>query len=1062
MLNQISNFKQRLLCTAILTASPLAFAQTETNAAPNNEKNIEEVLVTGIRQSVQKSIDIKRNAGSVVDSITATDIGKLPDATIADSLQRIPGIQITRSGGEGAVVNIRGNGNVTTTLNGEQMLSAGSITTITPDFADIPSTMVSGLDVYKSPEAKHLVSGLAGTINLRTSRPFSLEEGLTAVAKAEATYGSLGKEVDPGFSAFVGWNNNDRLGVSLNLSKSTSYLADYNNGAQGAETGQYGGWSFNASEASSFVVDNLDVNGDGDTNDVFYAFQGHQAGNRFIDRDRTGLNGTLQFRLNDAISFTGDVFYTKMEEYQYFAGFVASQGWQNQTGWFTPDPGGLSEYPNINFPDDELTVNEGNYYTVQSAEYQARAIKTHTQTWAIDKEALNTNLQMDFEVGAISGKVRWIHAEGTNDMARSIVDAHIDSGVQRGDVYQAFGEDPIDANPWGYDGVPAYLPDGSRVPQLDENGNPVTDGDGNPVYADPYYVIPVGISYNNGRQNWTLPMLTVTESDGSETTELLGSNLARYSAKSTNVYGEYTNASLDALRVDASISLNFNHLQSLDVGARYGTREVEKSGWYGGVARTNQYGDAFLARWKDTATRAPYRAGEEPPGGEAESYIEPISFTELQAQGMITAIDDFHGTSGLGTLYFIDPKAMKDPLAWHEKMYGTNITAPDAANVYTVEEATSSAFIQANLEGELFTLPYRANIGFRYVNTAFDVAQSEALQGESAIFGGQEFLLGPGMVAPVGNIIKTDTSYSDVLPAFNFAADLTDNQILRASYNKSVSTHNTDMLGGGLTVNRVANCGLVSNGATVFCATGGGQEGNPTLEPNRNTNADISYEWYFADSSLLSVGLFWVQANTGFESVTIQRDDIPDSDGVVRGYDLNTGEFRGYVEIQTTITTEESSETYGAELGYRQSFDFLDGFWGGFGIDANFTYSPSDGSNHDYYGDKNPASGNSEYQTNFALWYEAHGWEARIAHNYRSEMFVSRKQEVNYHFGYWVAPTNYVDASLAYQFNDWAKISLQATNLTEEYIETYHQWENHIDGRFYNERRLTLGFQLSY
>ena len=161
-------------------------------AQPQQEEAVEEVIVTGIRGAAMRSIDIKRNAGSVVDAITATDIGKLPDATIADSLQRVPGIQITRTGGEGTGVNIRGNSNVTTTLNGEQMLAAGSITTVSPNFADIPSTMVSGIEVFKSAEAKNVVSGLAGTINLKTNRPFLLDDGLTALGKVEVVQGSLG------------------------------------------------------------------------------------------------------------------------------------------------------------------------------------------------------------------------------------------------------------------------------------------------------------------------------------------------------------------------------------------------------------------------------------------------------------------------------------------------------------------------------------------------------------------------------------------------------------------------------------------------------------------------------------------------------------------------------------------------------------------------------------------------------------------------------------------------------------------------------------------------------
>src|SRR5690606_37722570 len=110
--------------------------QSEDNSSALFQENesertvLEEVVVSGIRSAQERSIDIKRNAGSIVDSITATDIGKLPDVTIADSLQRVPGVQIQRSGGEGDVVNIRGVAQVMTTLNGEPMLSAGSITTV--------------------------------------------------------------------------------------------------------------------------------------------------------------------------------------------------------------------------------------------------------------------------------------------------------------------------------------------------------------------------------------------------------------------------------------------------------------------------------------------------------------------------------------------------------------------------------------------------------------------------------------------------------------------------------------------------------------------------------------------------------------------------------------------------------------------------------------------------------------------------------------------------------------------------------------------------------------------
>jgi outer membrane receptor protein involved in Fe transport len=108
-------------------------------ATPADQAAAPEIIVTGIRASVERAISIKRNAPNVVDAISAQDIGKLPDATISDSLQRIPGVQIRRDAGEGSTVNVRGLPQVVTLMNGESFLGAGSITSVQPSFTDIPA-----------------------------------------------------------------------------------------------------------------------------------------------------------------------------------------------------------------------------------------------------------------------------------------------------------------------------------------------------------------------------------------------------------------------------------------------------------------------------------------------------------------------------------------------------------------------------------------------------------------------------------------------------------------------------------------------------------------------------------------------------------------------------------------------------------------------------------------------------------------------------------------------------------------------------------------------------------
>jgi len=1039
------SFQHKVFKLKLLSASVIAAAVCQSGPVMAQDTEVaEEVVIYGIRSATKNAIDIKRSASSVVDAISATDIGKLPDATIADSLQRVPGIQITRTGGEGTGVNIRGNTNVTTTLNGEQMLAAGSITTVSPNFADVPSTMVSGIEVFKSAEAKNVVSGLAGTINLKTNRPFLLDDGFTAVGKIEAVQGALGKETDGNYSGFLGYNNDDQFGVSLNISQGSAYLADYWNGSQGGNPGRWSGWRNLASEATGYVVDDVDVNGDGDTNDAFYTFEGHQAANRFIDRERTGINGSAQYKISDAFELTGDVFYTKLDEHIYMQAFVAEQSWQSIIGWATPDAGATHEYPNIVHRNGEVVNLPGNLYTMQSALWQTRLVKTQNQTIATDKESLNTNLELSFNNGgAFTGKIRWIHGEAVDDLANSTVDSTLTDGSQINDRYRPAGGTESWANPWGYGSFDATLPDGTEV-------------------ANTAIQVPIHIAYSGSKQHWTLPNtnLPITNPDGSTTTvnEIFGSNLNRYSPKSSNLTGSYSNADMDVVRLDGSYQFDsslFNTITSIDVGIRRGERNVEKNGWIGGLLRTNEYGDAFVARWKDTVSPAPVTG---------ESYVEPISFTELNAMGMIKGISDFYGTTGIGEVYFIDPEAMDNPVAWHEKIYGPHILVPDATHVYDIEDTTTSFYLQANIERELFGKPFKGNVGFRYVETEYSIEQSVAGSPASVDINGETYLLGPGMVASVGNSVTAINSYDEILPAINLSLDLNDDQVLRFAFTKSIGTHDTDSLGGGLNVNRTNSCNITRpNGGPVACANSGNQNGNPALLPNLQYNADISYEWYFNESSMVSVGLFWVQGLTKIENRRIYRDDIVDDDGQIRGYNPETGEFTGLVPIESVVSFNEKGDaTNGLEIGYKQSLDFLPGFWSGFGVDANFTYSPGEGSDTDYYGDTSPGINNSEYQSNLALWYEQDGIQARIAHNYRSKMYVGRTVQGEYQFAYFQKPTNYIDASISYEFIENMTVALQVTNLTQEHQELYNQWESNVDSAFYNERRTSLSFQIKY
>ncbi|MGH7081919.1 MAG: TonB-dependent receptor, partial [Acetobacteraceae bacterium] len=203
--------------TAHNAARPLHLAQATSTAAGQSSSGqqspvLQEVVVTGIRQSLESALHIKRFADTIEDSIVASDIGKLPDATAIEALQRIPGIQIQRQLGEGggtvtiggsAVMSgyeIRGLPQAETTLNGREVFSAQGSRVM--DLADIPSALLAGIDVYKDPTADQIAGGIAGTVDLRTHKPFDFN-GLELEGSAEEHYGDLIGQATPAFTALA-------------------------------------------------------------------------------------------------------------------------------------------------------------------------------------------------------------------------------------------------------------------------------------------------------------------------------------------------------------------------------------------------------------------------------------------------------------------------------------------------------------------------------------------------------------------------------------------------------------------------------------------------------------------------------------------------------------------------------------------------------------------------------------------------------------------------------------------------------------------------------------------
>jgi len=204
---------------AVVAFAPFSAAQADTLAADtsSNKDPLEEVVITGVRASIENAQDLKKESSLVIDSIVAEDIGKLPDNNVADALARVTGVQIRRDSGEGNAVLIRGLPNITTLLNGREVFTTTSRFIA---LADIPATMLKRVDVYKTNGADLLEGGIAGTIDVRTRNPFD-NRGLHVNGNVRGVYGDKVKETDPdlGLTMSDTWNvGSGELGVLVGAS----------------------------------------------------------------------------------------------------------------------------------------------------------------------------------------------------------------------------------------------------------------------------------------------------------------------------------------------------------------------------------------------------------------------------------------------------------------------------------------------------------------------------------------------------------------------------------------------------------------------------------------------------------------------------------------------------------------------------------------------------------------------------------------------------------------------------------------------------------------------------
>jgi iron complex outermembrane receptor protein len=291
---------------AVAADSP---ATAPAPAASPPQSQLEEVVVTGLRKSFETSLEDKKNAFVVQDSIDAEELGRFPDADVADSLQHIPGITITRTtGGEGQKVSVRGFGpqyNIVT-LNNRILATDDDARDLAFDV--LPSEIISGADVLKSTQASALEGSIGGTVNLRTASPFE-NRGFHAGAHVEGNYNDMSELWGKKVSAFLeNTMLDDTLGFliggvySNNKTRSDSLNA-YNQNIYGPPC--YPFTLTSAQCAATPGAPQLTAT----PNSITF-------GSIFDDKKREAISGSLEWRPFEGFKLVADGLWTKLEDKQ--------------------------------------------------------------------------------------------------------------------------------------------------------------------------------------------------------------------------------------------------------------------------------------------------------------------------------------------------------------------------------------------------------------------------------------------------------------------------------------------------------------------------------------------------------------------------------------------------------------------------------------------------------------------------------------------------------------------------------------------------------------------------
>ena len=951
---------------------------------------IETVVVTGIRASLTSAQAIKQNSDQVVNSITAVDIGALPDRNVADALQRIPGVTLQRTdqardpvryGGTGNNVFIRGLSWVENLTNGRDTFSASNGRSLS--FADVSADLLSGVDVYKNPTSKMIEGGIGGTVDLKTRKPFD-QDGRLIAFSADYTYGDLVNKGKPSGNALFSDRWNTKMG-EMGLLVSVDWQ-DQMNRTDGISTNWNGCLSsagyFNAeTDAAGFATCQATpalVNPTGHVNVPNYA------GYRQIDweQQRFATDVNFQWRPNEKweITIEGLNAVANPHDTEYAAGISVSTATSALAGYtFAPDG----------------TWTGGSVHNVGYA-FDTRIGKHHDRTTDL---SLNVKYNPN-DSWAFSADAQYTELIATNYSLTAYT--YPDTATGKADVNFMFdltGSTPTVTSDSADLATKADYSWLAAMDHMEDN------------YAHSFAYRADGTYTFKDQSSWLKSIdFGVRGENKQAITRQTGYNWAALSPAWGHGWGPlYLDNTYDTTcTVSWTCFIPANGPPSPDL---INATHLQNFGSFLGGAVPSIW--MVNASVLDKGMASAYnllKTAENP----------NWNWTPFSVQAGCTTVD----------------------IKCYAAYAATNPRSDNqSAGVNNQKEDTYAGYAEFNYAHDTFLgydVPVDGNIGVRVVSTKDTAgagkliinfptttcsvpAQTTCADYNTAI----AFTGGTG-----GTVVLPAKSndYTTVLPSFNFRAHLTDQVQARLAFSQSMVRPDFSY------TTNFANVGYSFYGTGpdqgTFNAAPNGSAGNVDLKPMHSNNYDASLEWYFAPTGSLTFGIFHKDISNYFYTA-------PVSVAVTDPVTSNVESF-----LMTTTLNGKKGKVEGFELAYQQFFDSLPGIWGGFGVQTNYTKIYNSGGQNPTvnlfetaqvtnaaHGNL-PLEGMSPDSFNVALLYEKFGISGRLAYNWRSRYLLT-SSAANLKQPVWSENYGQLDGSILYTFMEHYKVGLQVTNITK-------------------------------